>query len=242
MKCGILCKRILKHFLKCRPVRHFFYCRKYTGKHGRKGHAKCAKHFVTYTGTQAAPKLLFMIRQLLLLIVVSTLFFIPPTTAYQQLTTKAIDTLMPVKNGPQLKPKSLTAETLIASGAMAGSLVLDGKQLAALSLKTIDKGFAPTLRYHLIDTLYKSNGHYILLLGQWYDYENKAWVASYAAPHQLIDFKLVFYDNAEGFLSVETEIKDNLLTITTLNEYEEGAAKKKVEKLKFGTQFKLHKL
>ena len=183
-----------------------------------------------------------MTRQLLLLVVVSTLFCIPPSAAYQQLTTKTADTLLPVKKGPQLKPKSLTAETLIASGTMARSKLLNQNQLAALSLKTMDKGFAPTLRYHLIDTLYKDNSYYILLLGQWYDYENKAWVASYAAPHQLIDFKQVFYDNAEGFLSVETEIKNNLLTITTFNEYEEGATKKRVEKLKFGTQFKLHKL
>ena len=152
------------------------------------------------------------------------------------------DTLQPRKAAPQLKEKSITTETLIASGKMAGSRRLKGQQLTALSLKTMDGGFAPELQYHLVDTLYQGGGHYILLLGQWYDFENKAWIASYAWPHKLVDFKQVFYDNAEGFLSMETIIKANVLTITTLNDFEEGAAKKKVEKYRFTPGFKLQKL
>lgn len=152
------------------------------------------------------------------------------------------DTTQPKPLLPQLKEKKLTVETLIANGSMVSSKKLNRQQLMSLSLKAIDKGFAPTLQYHLIDTLYRGNGHYILLLGQWYDFENKAWVASYATPHRLIDFRQVFYDNAEGFLSVETQIKDNTISITTLNDYETGAAKRKTERLKFGTNYKLQKL
>ena len=151
------------------------------------------------------------------------------------------DTTQPTARLPQLKNKSLTAETLIATGSMAGSKKLTPKQLAALSLKRMDHTFDPQLQYRLMDTLYSGNGHYILLLGQWYDFENKAWIASYAAPAKLIDCRQVFYDNAEGFLSVETQIRNNIITITTYNEYEEGA-RKKVEKFRFGTNYKLQRL
>ena len=143
---------------------------------------------------------------------------------------------------PKLKEKVVTAETLIASGNMAKSKKLNTQQLSALSVKKMDKGFDAHLQYKLIDTLYKNNSHYILLLGQWYDYENKAWIAAYAAPHQLIDYKLVFYDNAEGFLSVETAIKQNIITITTINEYEAAGAQKKKEQFRFGANYKLQKL
>ncbi|MGV3657379.1 MAG: hypothetical protein ACO1NX_05475 [Chitinophagaceae bacterium] len=143
---------------------------------------------------------------------------------------------------PRLKEKSLTAETLIASGDMARGKKLNAQQLSALSVKKMDKGFDPQLQYKLIDTLYKSSSHFIVLIGQWYDFENKAWVASYTAPGKLVDFKQVFYDNAEGFLSVETEIKNNIITITTINEYEEGGKQKKTEKFRFGANYKLQKL
>ena len=153
-------------------------------------------------------------------------------------TFAADTTLQP----PRLKEKSLTAETLIASGNMARSTKLYAQQLSALSVKKMDKGFDPQLQYKLIDTLHKSGSHFIVLIGQWYDFENKAWVASYAAPGKLIDFKQVFYDNAEGFLSVETEIRKNIITITTINEYEEGGKQKKTEKFRFGANYKLQKL
>ncbi len=143
---------------------------------------------------------------------------------------------------PRLKEKSLTAETLIASGDMARGKKLNAQQLSALSVKKMDRGFDPQLQYKLIDTLYKSSSHFIVLIGQWYDFENKAWVASYTAPGKLVDFKQVFYDNAEGFLSVETEIKNNIITITTINEYEEGGKQKKTEKFRFGANYKLQKL
>ena len=143
---------------------------------------------------------------------------------------------------PRLKEKSLTAETLIASGNMANSKRLSAQQLAALSVKKMDKSFDPKLHYKLIDTLYKSKTHSVLLIGQWYDFENKVWVASYTAPGKLIDFKQVFYDNAEGFLSVETTIQKNIITITTINEYEEEGAQKKKETFRFAPNFKLQKL
>ena len=153
-------------------------------------------------------------------------------------TFAADTTLQP----PRLKEKSLTAETLIASGDMARGKKLSAQQLSALSVKKMDRGFDPQLQYKLIDTLYKSSSHFIVLIGQWYDFENKAWVASYTAPGKLVDFKQVFYDNAEGFLSVETEIKNNIITITTINEFEEEGKQKKTERFRFGANYKLQKL
>ena len=153
--------------------------------------------------------------------------------------TMATDTTL---QPPRLKEKSLTAETLIASGHMANSKRLSAQQLAALSVKKMDKSFDPKLHYKLIDTLYKSKTHMVVLIGQWYDFENKAWIASYAAPNKLIDYKLVFYDNAEGFLSVETSIKQNIITITTIKEFEEEGTQKKKETFRLGANFKLQKL
>ncbi len=141
---------------------------------------------------------------------------------------------------PRLHNATLSAETLIATGLMAHSHLLTQQQLIDLSLSRIDKGFDADYRYHLIDTLYQNKDYYILLLGQWFDFENRAWIASYAFPHQLLAFKQVFYDNAEGFLSIETRIKDNLITITTQNEYENGAARQKTEKYRFTADYKLH--
>lgn len=152
------------------------------------------------------------------------------------------DTLQPQKTLLPLKERALTTETLIATGYLEKCKKLNKQQLAMLSVNEMDQSFDPDLQYRLIDTLYQGKDHYVLLLGQWYDFENKAWVASYAAPNKLIDYRQVFYDNGEGFLSVETVIKNNMLTITTHNEYEEGAAKKKVEKYSFGTTYKLQKL
>lgn len=152
------------------------------------------------------------------------------------------DTLQPQKTVLPLKEKHLTAETLIATGHLEKCKKLSKQQLATLSVKQMDKSFDPELQYRLIDTLYQGKDHYILLLGQWYDFENKAWVASYAASNKLIDFRQVFYDNGEGFLSVETVIKNNTLSITTYNEYEEGAAKKKIEKFGFDAAYRLRKL
>lgn len=157
-------------------------------------------------------------------------------------TYAVADTLQPQKTLLQLKEKHLTIDTLIATGHLAKCKKLNKQQLAALSIKQLDKSFDPELQYRLIDTLHQGKEHYILLVGQWYDFENKAWVASYAAPNKLIDFRQVFYDNAEGFRSVETIIKNNTLTITTYNEYEKGAAKKKTEKYSFDAAYRLQKL
>lgn len=169
------------------------------------------------------------------------LFFLLSAAICQSAAAHTIDTDTTLQP-PRLKEKSLTAETLIASGHMANSKRLSAQQLAALSVKKMDKSFDPQLQYKLIDTLYKSNSHFIVLIGQWYDFENKAWVASYTAPGKLIDFKQVFYDNAEGFLSVETSIQQNIVTITTINEYEEKGAQKKTERYRFGANYKLQKL
>lgn len=166
------------------------------------------------------------------------LFFLLTTILVCHFTALA----MPDTTQPQLKNKILTTETLIASGHMARCKKLGAQQLSALSVKQLDKGFDPQLQYKLVDTLYKSKTHMVVLIGQWYDFENRAWLASYAAPNKLIDYRLVFYDNAEGFLSVETTIKQNIITITTINEFEEEGAQKKKETFRFGANFKLQKL
>jgi hypothetical protein len=71
--------------------------------------------------------------------------------------------------------------------------------------------------------------------------ENIVWIASYGTGKKLIDYKQVYYDNAEGFLLVETIIKNNITSITTTNEYEEGK-KVKTEGYRFAPSYKLQKV
>ena len=83
-------------------------------------------------------------------------------------------------------------------------------------------------RYHVIDTLLLDQSIKVLLIGREYESENYTWITIYDGNNKLLDHKTVYYDNAEGFLAVETVIKNNQLIITTFNEYAEQEKDKKI--------------
>ncbi len=152
------------------------------------------------------------------------------------------DTLKPTLKNPVLKNKILNIETLINRGALAKSKKLNKQQIPVLSILQMNKDDHPDIVYQLVDTLHKSGSGIILLIGQEYESENKAWIASYGPDKKLISFKQVYYDNAEGFLNVESIIKNNVITITTINDFEGEGAKTKIEKFRIDSVYKIQKL
>lgn len=137
-------------------------------------------------------------------------------------------TVAPVK--PMLKDVQLNEKTVILEKKLYNSEKISTDAFRSLSLGIIDStsGDENGFKYHIIDTLFSGPNVKVLVIGREYESENYAWVAVYDSNNKLIDFKTVYYDNAEGFMSVETGIKNNLLSITTYNEYAEKEKDKKV--------------
>lgn len=128
-----------------------------------------------------------------------------------------------------LKDVTLNEQTLISGKKLSSSPAIDPKFYAGLSMKAMDSTASAesSFKYHIIDTLFSRPGLNILLIGREYESENIIWIAVYDSHNRLLDKKMVYYDNAEGFLSVETVIKNNQVTITSYNEYAEGGSQKK---------------
>ena len=129
-----------------------------------------------------------------------------------------------------LKETVLNEKNVITRKKLPASKKIDSEGYKLLSIKMIDStatdenGFS----YHIVDTLSLNKDIKVLLIGRAYESENFIWITIYDKQNKLLDHKTVYYDNAEGFLSVETIIKDNQLTITTFNEYAEQEKDKKI--------------
>ena len=150
----------------------------------------------------------------------------PDTTA-----AKIPEPVVPLK--ATLKETVLNEKTLITGKRLYNAPKIDDDKFKLLSIKLIDSsgnddnGF----KYHIIDTLFTGAVTKILLIGREYESENAAWIAVYDHNNKLLDHKTVYYDNAEGFMSIETIIKNNQLSITTYNEYAEKEKDKKTTAL-----------
>ena len=146
---------------------------------------------------------------------------------YDSITIVNKKSVTPVK--AKLKETVLNEKNVIAAKRLSASKKIDADGYRSLSIKMIDStatgenGF----RYHVIDTLLSDEGIKVLLIGRAYESENFIWITIYDDHDKLLDHKTVYYDNAEGFLSVETVIKNNQLTITTFNEYAQQEKDKK---------------
>lgn len=140
-----------------------------------------------------------------------------------------------------LKNFVLNEKKLISGALIAKSKELTKAQLVSFALNKMDEVYSPGNVYRLIDTLHRSAGNFIVLLGRVSENENIVWMASYNAGKKLVDFKQVYYDNAEGFLLVETVIKNNIVSITTTNDYEDSNNVKS-EHYRFNNECKLEKV
>ncbi|MEP7164535.1 MAG: hypothetical protein ABI741_07570 [Ferruginibacter sp.] len=136
-------------------------------------------------------------------------------------------TEIPVKD--PLKEIVLNEKTVITGKRLIASKKIDAALYRSLSIKMIDStaGDENGFSYHVVDTLLSAHGIKVLLIGRAYESENFIWIVIYDNQNKLLDHKTVYYDNAEGFLAVETIIKNNKLTITTFNEYAETEKEKK---------------
>ena len=151
------------------------------------------------------------------------------TTEEKSPGEKYPDTISIVSNNIATVPKTklkemvLNEKTVIADNRLHNSRKIGLTDYRSLSLKMIDStaGDENGFSYHIVDTLLSGKDMKIVLIGREYESENFIWIAIYDGKDKLVDHKTVYYDNAEGFLSVETVIKNNQLTITTLNEYAE---------------------
>jgi len=128
-----------------------------------------------------------------------------------------------------LKETLLNEKTVIANKRLAAAPAMNTETCKTLSVKVIDSTATSEshFNYKILDTLFAGPTVKILLIGREYESENIIWMAVYDLQNKLLDHRTVYYDNAEGFMSVETIIKNDQLNITTYNEYAEQENEKK---------------
>lgn len=141
-----------------------------------------------------------------------------------------VPVIPPAALKPTLRETILNEKTFITEKKLHNSTKIDPAAFRSLSVRAIDStgGDENGFRYHIVDTLFLGQNVKVLLIGREYESENYAWIAVYDGNDKLLDHKTVYYDNAEGFMSVETTIKNNLISITTFNEYAEKDKEKKI--------------
>lgn len=125
----------------------------------------------------------------------------------------------------------LDGTTLIQKRVLHKGKLLADDAKRSLHIAQLDQMPAPEFKYRLVDTLYAGPQCSILLIGREYDNENKVWLAIYDPSGNMTSQLDVYYDNAEGFLSITSVIKDKNITVTTLNDFEEKEQDKKKVKI-----------
>ena len=142
-----------------------------------------------------------------------------------------------------LKDARLNEKTMVSNKILAKSHKLSGEEFASLSVRSLDStaGSENAFIYHLVDTLFSNNNIKVFLIGREYESENIVWIAVYNGQGKLLDHKQVYYDNAEGFLLIESSITNNQLSITTQNDFE-GEGTKKTLRYKLGPDNKIEQV
>jgi len=132
--------------------------------------------------------------------------------------------------GILLKDAVWNEKTLLAGKKLYASPIVTEGEYKSLSIQLIDSSGNErnNYKYHLIDTLYNGSEAIVLLIGREYETENYAWLVVYDLQKKLKDHLAVYYDNAEGFLSITTKIAGNKIIITTLNDFAEAENEKKI--------------
>lgn len=137
---------------------------------------------------------------------------------------KPPDSIPPLINIPLIDADFNSAK-LITNNRLSTSPICSPIEIKSLSINKIDSAGTENkdFKYHLIDTVFNSRAGFILLIGREWPSENIVWLASYDISQKLIDKQEVYYDNAEGFLAIESRISNKELSITTTNEFDEGS-------------------
>ncbi|MES2838241.1 MAG: hypothetical protein V4667_12000 [Bacteroidota bacterium] len=128
-----------------------------------------------------------------------------------------------------LKNLQLNYETVITSTGLTQSTLLTKEEEKIYSLNKIDVSYSgDNFIYHFFETVFTDNKIKVILLGREYESENCIWLCVFDKEHNLLDTKEVYYDNAEGFKSVTSTIKNNTITIITNNDFAENENEKTV--------------
>lgn len=145
---------------------------------------------------------------------------VPDNTKQDSGTTKEAKTETSLHETVFLKETVLNPKTVIDNKRISAGRLLNAGEINRLSLKSIDSTASGTsFKYHLIDTLFSSPEIDIYLIGREYTEENILWVASYDKHPKLLDYLIVYYDNSEGFLSIGSVIKNNMISVSKQDEY-----------------------
>lgn len=99
---------------------------------------------------------------------------------------------------------------------------LKKKEFSILKIKTIDSTFNdPLFKFFSLDTLLNTDEQKVLLIAREYENENILWLVHYTKQNQIKEKVIVYYDNIEGFLTIESKIKNNTIKITSNETFEE---------------------
>lgn len=89
---------------------------------------------------------------------------------------------------------------------------------------------------YYIYSVYKQKGNTILLINRDYEHETYHWICILNKNLELLDYKTIAYDNAEGFLYIYSEIKKENITVNQWKLESEEIYFYKIKKNKFELQ------
>lgn len=149
----------------------------------------------------------------------------PPSIAEEMKTNTPV--ISTEETPPLIRDFALRFNQLIQNGGLHSKPVLNQKELDIWKIKEIDAFYDDQYNYHFLDTILSSAKQKTVLLAREYDNENIIWLCRFDQDLKLIRATEVYYDNAEGNYLLESEFKNNMLTLYS-DDVNEG---KKIETL-----------
>ena len=205
----------------------------------------CPMAFLTYIFSLAGMKFytLFRIPKLMLALVCAITIYScntnPDKISEQQVADSIPKTSVVESASFSNKPDSvnlknmlLNEKEVIAKRLLSESQLLENDAKAQKDLSLIDSiPDKKRFKYHLFDTLFLNKTMKVVLMGREYSEENIIWMLVLDEKGNLTSSKELYYDNAEGFRSVNSEIKNNIITVTTSNDFAETTAEQKMKQV-----------
>ncbi|MBK8486058.1 MAG: hypothetical protein IPO86_13360 [Saprospiraceae bacterium] len=131
-------------------------------------------------------------------------------------TPLQIDTVVLTNSLPpslQLKKFSLQYNDLIKNDGLMKMKTLNATEISNWKILEIDAFYDTQYNYHFIDSIGTSDSFFLALIARAYENENIIWLCTYDKQGKMIHAEEVFYDNAEGNYLLESELKNNILTL-----------------------------
>lgn len=157
----------------------------------------------------------------------------PPLIAEEMKTDTPLISTTETSTPSLMRDFTLRFNQLIQNGGLHSKPVLNQKELDIWKIKEIDAFYDDQYKYHFLDTILFSANQKTVLLAREYDNENIIWLCRFDQDSKLIRASEVYYDNAEGNYLLESEFKNNVLTLYS-DDVNEG---KKMETLTIDSLF-----